>query len=156
MADKKTVAQIVTEHQKRQEKPEFSTLVFENGRTYHNITNYKEIGDRFPTYEFDSEWNGKITHVDIGISPIIKERFVEEVSGWSDIIAKNCVLVHVYTNTGKTEEFCDVYDLKENKKDGKVEFDFAEDGKKCHMKMSGKITRYVSADDEEIDKEDEE
>ena len=149
MADKKTVAQIVEEHKKRQELPEFSTLVFDNGRTYHNITNFTEIGDRFPEYEFDSEWNGKITHVHIVTSPLIKEHFVEEVSGWSDIIAKNCVLVHVFTNTGKTEEFSDVQNLKENKKDTKVEFDFIEDGKKCHMKMSGKITRYVAALDEE-------
>ena len=152
MTDKKTVAEIVEEHQKRQEKPEFSTLVFENGRTYHNITNFKEIGDRFPEYEFDSEWNGKITHINISTSPLIKEKFVEEVSGWSDIIAKNCVLVHVYTNSGKTEEFSDVQNLKENKKNVEVEFDFIEDGKKCHMKMSGRITKYAAALDEEDEK----
>ena len=149
MADKKTVAQIVEEHQKRQEKPEFSTLVFENGRTYHNITNYVKDDNRFPEYDFDSEWNGKITHVHIVTSPLIKEHFVEEVSGWSDIIAKNCVLVHVYTNSGKTEEFSDVQNLKENKKNVEVEFDFIEDGKKCHMKMSGRITKYAAALDEE-------
>ena len=146
---KKTVAQLVEEHQKRQEKPEFSTLVFGNGRTYHGITNFKEIGPKFPQYEFDSEWNGKITHISISTSPLIKERFVEEVSGWSDIIAKQCVLVHVYTNTGKTEEFSDVQNLRENKKDVEVEFDFIEDGRKCHMKMSGSITRYVAALNEE-------
>ena len=152
MTDTKTVAQIVAEHKKRQENPEFSTLVFDNGRTYHNITNFTEIGDRFPEYEFDSEWNGKITHVHIVTSPLIKERFVEEVSGWSDIIAKQCVLVRVYTDSGKSEEFSDVQNLRENKKDGEVEFDFIEDGGKFHIKMDGVITRCIVP----LDKEDEE
>ena len=149
MTNKKTVAQIVEEHQKRQEKPEFSTLVFGNGRTYHNITNFKEIGPGFSQYEFDSEWDGKISHIHIATSPLIREHFVEKVSSRSDIIAKHCALVHVYTNTGKTEEFSDVQNLRENKKDVEVEFDFIEDGRKCHMKMSGKVSKYISADDEE-------
>ena len=152
MTDKKTVAQIVAEHNKRQEKPEFSTLVFGDGRTYHNITNYKVTGDDIHDYEFDSEWNGKVSHICIGTSPTIKEKFIEDVLGYSNAIAKFCPLVTVYTNTGNTEEFIDVYDLIENKKDGTVEFDFIEDGKKCHMKMSGKITKYVATLDEEDEK----
>ena len=149
MTNKKTVSEIVAEHRKRQENPEFSTLVFGNGRTYHNITNFKESGKHSFEYDFDSEWNGKITHIHIATSPLIREHFVEKVSSRSDIIAKHCALVHVYTNTGKTEEFCEVYDLKENKKDEDVEFDFFEDGKKCHMKMCGKITRCIEVLDEE-------
>lgn len=150
MTDKKTVAQIVKEHQKRQEAPEFSTLVFGDGRTYHNITNFKKIDDIFPEYEFDSEWNGKVSHICITTSPIIKETFVEEVPGYTEVIAKHCCLVLVYNNeTCKIEEFTDVCDLKENVKNKTVEFDFIENGRRFHLKMNGRITKYIDSLDEE-------
>jgi len=139
----KTVSQIVEEYRKRQETPDFSMLLFEGNRVYHNVTNFKRTTNKRHEYEFDSEWNGKISHVEISAFPLIKESIISETLE-RPIIAKFCDTLGVL-RSGKRKDFFNVRNLTTDSTDSYVEFDVVlEGGEMGHMKVRGTIENYLS------------
>lgn len=136
--------QVLEEPQVEEEITEFSSIVFEGGRTYHNVTNFKSEGKGFNKYEFDSEWHGTISHIEIQGFLTIKEHVVKKASK-PEIIAKFCSTVFIYTNSGKEEKYSNVRNLTEDKDARIVEFDtdVDVDDWKGHMKISGVIEKYL-------------
>lgn len=140
----KTVKQIVDEYRNRQEYPEFLMILFENGRTYHNITNFHMLSEFSPMYEFDSEWNGKKTHVEVNSRINTKEAAIAEAAT-TRIIAKFCDEVFVRAKHRGLKEFYDVRNLWEDAQNTHVHFDLvAPDGILAHMRMNGRIESFIS------------
>jgi len=151
----KVTDQVSDEPQALRERTEFSLLVFEHGRTYHNVTNFKSMSKTVHFYEFDSEWHGKITHVKIRLGIMIEECVIKEGKEPSEpqAIAKFCSTLSVYTNSGSREEFKNVRNLTEDKSARIVEFDIDVDRKKRHQRMSGVIERYLEVPEESSEEE---
>ena len=129
------------EVQEENRKTEFSLLVFEGGRTYHNVTNFKYMSETSHYYEFDSKWNGKTSHIEIRLAIMIKESESFTKTKDSQVIAEHCSKLTVYVHSGKREEFSNVENVREFVPEGIVEFDTIVDGKEAHMKMAGTIEK---------------
>lgn len=141
MEKTKTIAQIVDEHNKRQENPEFGLLVFEGNWTYHNVTNFSRDGNKLDC-EFDSTWNGITQHVKAFGWPVIEEKFVEKVDVPAKILAESCKTVSVHKGSGNITKYENVTNLCESVNDkGKeiVEFD-TEEG---HTMIVGDVGEYT-------------
>lgn len=147
----KTVQQIVNEYKNRQETPEYSqitihpdpnpqgkVLVFDAVRNFETV--YDKKTGRW--LEFDSVYDSVSRHVRIKgyVNQFIE--MLPENEGIKTFVAKDCVSVTVYTNSGKREGFQDVKNLSENKKSRQVEFDRIVEGDTTHIRMSGVIEKY--------------
>ena len=124
-----------------------NVIVFEGGRTYHDVTNFKSESEGHNLYEFDSEWYGKITHVKIQGFIMIEEYPIDK-SSKAQVLAKSCSMVSVCTHSGNREKFENVRNLTEDKVARIVEFDVDVNEKKGHMKMSGNIEKYIETFEE--------
>lgn len=139
----KTVAQIVDEHNKRQEDPEFLLLVFQGDYKYFNVTNFVRHGNKLDC-EFDSIHNGEVKHVKAFGYPVIEEAFVKNVERPVKMIAESCKTVTVRKGSGTVAKFDNVTTLCERVNDkGKdiVEFD-TEEG---HTMTEGDILEYTGS-----------
>lgn len=144
----KTIQQIVNEHKNRQKAPEYSLIVIEDMKgkplTFNDVRNFNTVYDKETGrwLEFDSVYESKSRHVKIKGHVI---QYIELLPGEEEesmFIAKNCVSVTIYTNSGKREDYLDVTNLTVGMKGRSVEFDRVVDGQNTHTWRSGVIEKY--------------
>ena len=144
----KTVKNIVDEYKNRQETAEYSLIVVEDMKgkplTFNDVRNFQTVYDKGTGrwLEFDSVYESKSRHVKIKGHVI---QYIELLTGEEEesmFIAKDCVSVTIYTNSGKREDYLDVTNLTASMKGRSVEFDRVVDGCKTHVWRSGAIEKY--------------
>ena len=144
----KTIQQIVDEHKNRQKAPEYSLIVIEDVKgkllTFNDVRNFNIVFNKNAGrwFEFDSVYESKSRHVRIqGNVRQYIELLTDELSQ-PMFVAKDCVSVTIYTDSGKREEYLDVTNLTASRNSRSVEFDRAVDGQNTHVWRSGAIEKY--------------
>ena len=144
----KTIQQIVDEHKNRQKTPDYSLIVIEDMKgkplTFNDVRNFKTVYDVETGLwlEFDSVYESKSRHVRIKGHVIQYIELLPDEEEESMFVAKDCVSVTIYTNSGKREDYLDVTNLTASMKGRSVEFDRVVDEHKTHVWRSGAIEKF--------------
>lgn len=110
---------------------------------FDDVTNFDIVYDNGGRWlEFDSTYKSSCRHVKI---KGYVGQFIEGLPGDNSDkfdVAKDCVSVTIYTNSGKREEYLDVKNLCASKNSRSVEFDRIVDECQTHVWRSGAIEKY--------------